>query len=1051
MCRKSEKNLNQIINLTMKTINTIAMLMIVLSAFSQHNQWENPAIVEEGKEAARAYFVPVNNIGEPGKANLQESPNIQLLNGTWKFHFAEKVADRPLDFYQSVLNDQHWDDIQVPGSWETQGFGVPVYTNVPYIFPKNPPYVDNNDLPIGTYRKTFVLDEKLSGKEIILHFGSISGASIIYVNGQKVGYTKVAKVPAEFNITHFLKPGENQLSMQVFKWSDASYLEDQDFWRLGGIERDVFLIGRPKVSLEDFFVVADLDAKYVNGLLSMDVKIRNFSKEQTAKHSLVITMTDAAQKKIFTKTLAVKPIGPHANSTLSITEKVNNPEKWSAEAPNLYLITMELKDAAGTVTEAASVKTGFRKMEIINKQLLINGKPIVLKGTNLHEHHEKFGHYIDSETRLKDLQLMKQYNLNAIRTSHYPQAPEFYALCDEFGFYVIDEANIEAHGLDGMPHDQHPSFRDDWKGQHLDRTIRMFERDKNHPSVIIWSLGNESDFGPNYEATYNWLKENDKAKRPVQFERAYGNAFTDIFCPMYMKPHDVEQYAQNPDNNKPLILCEYVHSMGNSTGNFQEYWDIIMKYPILQGGFIWDWVDQGLEAYNFEGKKYWLYGGDLGGYRWTHDENFCNNGLINPDRTIHPALNEVKKAYQPIWFKAIDIEKGIFSLQNHNLFTNLNAYDYAWKLLENGIQVAEGNFTVEGIPLATKEIKLSLPAINYEPGSEYFLVLEAQQRNASPLLKKGHVIASEQMAFPGNQYYVTNKAEGKLSVNKTERELKFTSGDVEGAINLRYGKLAWYRFKGKNLIHQPLDANFWRAPIDNDFGNNMPRRLNLWRAADQNMVLQSVDVKEQTAEGITVVTNFHLFDNATQYKVVYDIQNDGSVKITASFDMGKLDLPELPRFGMKTQLPGALENVQYYGRGPWENYSDRKNSAFIGQYASKVNELNFDYSRPQENGYRTDVRTVTFTNNEGFGLMIEGSSAPICFNAKYNTDEDFDPGLTKKQQHPIDVRKRHNIYLNIDYGQMGVGGNDSWGALPLDQYRLLNKQFQYSFILKPVQ
>lgn len=1034
----------------MKRAIVFFMLMNVLTAFSQSNFWENPSILEESKEPARAFFVPFNNLEELQNNDIQESQNIQFLNGTWKFNFAEKVSDRPVEFYKTDLNESGWKDIQVPGSWETQGFGVPVYTNINYIFPENPPYLDNNDLPIGTYRKTFSVDEKLAGKEIILHFGSIAGAATIYVNGQWVGYSKVAKTPAEFNITPFLKTGENLLAVQIFKWSDASYLEDQDFWRLAGIERDVFLIGRPKVSIEDFFVVGDLDANYKNGLLNMDVKVRNFTTQNTEKHSVIVTMFDRQQKKIFSKTLVVNPIGAKGIQTVSFVQKVSNPEKWSAEYPNLYSVSIELKNSDGKTVEVAGCQTGFRKMEIINKQLLINGQPIVIRGTNIHEHHEKFGHYLDSKTRLKDLQLMKQYNLNAIRTSHYPQAPEFYELCDKYGFYVVDEANIEAHGLDGMQKDKHPSNMAEWKGQHLDRTIRMFERDKNHACVIVWSLGNESDFGTNYEATYNWLKENDKAKRPVQFERAIGTNFTDIMNPMYVKPHDVERYANDPKSSKPFIQCEYAHSMGNSTGNFQDYWDIYMKYPILQGGFIWDWVDQGLEAFNYEGEKYWIYGGDLGGYRWTHDENFCDNGLINADRTIHPALNEVKKVYQPVWFKAVDVEKGIITLQNHNLFTNLNAYDYNWKLLENGNQIASNVFIVEGNPLESKTITLQLPAIDFKAGSEFFLVIEACQRNATDLVDKGHVIASEQFTFPKNNFFVAKTADGSLTITKTDRKLVFKSGEVEGSIDLRNGKLSDYKYEGVRLITNPLRANFWRAPIDNDFGNNMPSRLNIWRTADNNLNLQSVDVKEQNTDGLKVVSTYRFLDLDVKYTVTYDIRNDASVVVTSNIDMGNLKLPELPRFGLKTQLPVEFENVTYYGRGPWENYNDRNTSAFIGNYTSKVSDLNFDYSRPQENGYRTDVRTVSFTNAEGVGLLIEGVGAPICFNARNNSDEDLDPGLTKKQQHPIDLQKRNQLFVNIDFGQMGVGGNDSWGALPMDQYRLLEKKYEYSFLIKPI-
>jgi len=982
--------------------------------------------------------------------NPENSSHIQVLNGIWKFSFAGKVADRPTDFFEPGLNDSNWKNILVPGSWETQGFGIPVYTNIDYIFPENPPFVNNNDLPIGSYRKTFILDKKMADKEIILHFGSIAGAATIYVNGKRVGYSKVSKTPAEFNITHFLQSGENILAVQIFKWSDASYLEDQDFWRLAGIERDVFLIARPKVSIEDFFVVGDLDPNYKNGILTVDVNLRNFTTRNSEKHSVIITMTDQHQKKIFSKTLPVKSVDAKGTHIASIKQEISNPAKWSAEFPNIYIVSIELKDNSGKSLEVTSCQTGFRKIEIRNKQLLINGKPIIIRGTNLHEHHEKFGHYVDKATMLKDIQLMKQYNLNAIRTSHYPQSPDFYELCNKYGFYVVNEANIEAHGLDGMPQHQHPSSMAEWKGQHMDRTIRMFERDKNHPCVIVWSLGNESDFGTNYEATYNWLKNNDKANRPVQFERARGNAFTDIMCPMYNKPDAVEKYAKDTNSSKPYIMCEYAHSMGNSTGNFQEYWDLFMKYPILQGGFIWDWVDQGLEAYNFEGNKYWIYGGDLGGHRWTHDENFCNNGLVNPDRTIHPALNEVKKAYQPIWFKAVDLEKGIINIQNYNLFTNLSAYNYYWKLFENGKLTASGTFTAEGKPLESTDVKLQLPPIRFKPGHEYFLVVEACQQKTTDLVEAGHVIATEQFAFPQNNYFITLDTKGNLEVSKTDKELCFKSGDTEGKINLQTGKLTSYTYKEIHLITDQIRANFWRAPIDNDFGDRMPWRLNIWRTADNNMIIKSVEVKEQCNKGIVVESKYRFLGLDIEYSIIYTILNDASVRVTSTIDMKDLDLPELPRFGIKMLIPFEFENVTYYGRGPWENYSDRNTSSFIGMYHCKVDALNFDYSRPQENGYRTDVRLVSFSDEKGNGILFEGFNGPVCFNARYNSDDDLDPGLTKKQQHHIDIQKQNKLFINIDYGQMGVGGNDSWGAYPLDKYRLLGKKYSYSFVMRPL-
>ncbi|MDR0413699.1 MAG: hypothetical protein LBH61_07870 [Dysgonamonadaceae bacterium] len=621
---------------------TILLLLVCFISLSAQNFWENPAIIDEGKEPPRADFIPYANLPQVITDDKFASPFVKSLNGTWKFLFAGKVAVRPADFYLENLNESAWKDIRVPASWETQGFGVPVYTNIKYIFPANPPCLDNDDLPVGSYRTWFEVPESFSEKEVILYFGSVSGAMTVYVNGQRAGYSKVAKTPAEFNITRFLKKGKNLLALQIFKWSDASYLEDQDFWRLAGIERDVLLVARPKISIEDFYVNGDLDNACRNGIFNAGIDIRNFTNALSGAYKVEVSLLDNQQKTLVKKDFTIKGIAAGKEQSVSLAANVKQPRQWSPEFPNLYTAVISLKDIHGNLLEMAGAKIGFRKVEIKGKQVLFNGKPILVCGTNLHEHHEKYGHYVDEATKLKDIQLLKQHNYNAIRTSHYPQSPEYYKLCDKYGLYVVDEANIEAHGLDGFDRSRHPSFREEWKGQHLDRTIRMFERDKNHPCVIIWSLGNESDFGPNYEATYNWLKENDRAQRPVQCDRNGEGEFTDIICPMYPTAGEMESYAQRTGVNRPYIPCEYAHAMGNSTGNFQELWDVIDRYAILQGGFIWDWVDQGLEAKDALGRKYWAYGGDLGGGGWTHDENFCANGLVNADRSVHPGIYEVK-------------------------------------------------------------------------------------------------------------------------------------------------------------------------------------------------------------------------------------------------------------------------------------------------------------------------------------------------------------------------------------------------------------------------
>ena len=1034
----------------MKSTLLCLLLMMAPGTYAQSNLWENPSVVDEGKEPPRADFVPYETEKQVVENVKWNSPYVKSLNGMYKFHFSQNVSQRPIRFYEEDLDDSRWKTIRVPGNWELQGFGIPVYTNNKYIFSRNPPLVDNDDLPIGSYRYWFDFPEAFAGRETYLYFGSIAGAATIYVNGKRVGYSKASKTAAEFNISKYLKQGKNLLAVQVFKWSDASYIEDQDFWRLAGIERDVMLISRPKISIEDFFVVGDLDHSYKNGLFTADVMIRNLDVVQKDKYTVELVLLDENQKKIYTGKSSLNTLLADERKTLTFSSVIKDPLKWSAEQPNLYTTCITLKDIHGKTIEKVGCKTGFRKIEIKNGQLMINGRVMIVKGVNVHEHHPVTGHYVDEQTKLKDICLWKQYNINAIRTSHYPQSPEVYQLCDKYGIYVVDEANIEAHGLDRFDRERHPSFLSEWKGQHIDRTLRVFERDKNHPSVIIWSLGNESDFGPNYETTYRLLKERDKAKRPVQFERSFENEFTDIVAPMYHFPERIAQYASREDITRPLILCEYSHSMGNSTGGFQTYWDTIMAYPALQGGFIWDWVDQGIETIDEQGRKYYVYGGDLGGHHWTHDENFCANGLISADRTIHPALHEVKKVYQDIWMEAKDIEAGKVVMHNHALFTDLNAYNYRWKLFRNGELVDSKPFFVSCKPGMSTDVSLKLPPRKYEGNVEYFLTVEALLKEDTPLLQAGYVIASEQFPFPLNNYFVDRITHGNLKIEKQDNYVIFESGDIQGRIRLNEGLIVDYRYKGLPVLIDSPVPNFWRAPTDNDFGARAPFICNVWRTAGDERQLKRVEVAEQTPEGLGIVATFVLKYINVPYQISYLIRNDGSIMVKSRIKLENKELPEMLRFGMKMRLP-KYENVWYYGRGPWENYSDRNSASFIGNYKCKVNDLKFDYIRPQENGYRTDVRFAEFTNDSGQGVRFEAVNMPFCFNARYNADEDMDPGLTKKQQHPVDVDSRGELYVNIDYGQKGLGGNNSWGAQPLEKYRLKDKTYEYLYVIRPVE
>ncbi len=1040
-------------NLNYRLALMATMLLNTLIGISQagNNDWENPSLFEQNKEKPRATFMLFNNQSDVVSDDYSRSPYFQTLNGEWKFMYADRSANRITDFYKPELNTESWSNIAVPSNWEIKGFGIPIYTNITYPFPRNPPFVGNDD-PVGTYRKEFTVPESWDGKEVLIHFGSITGCAFVYVNGHKVGMSKVSKSPAEFNITPYLQKGKNLLAVQVFRWHDGSYLEDQDFWRISGIERDVFLFAMPRIATWDFFLKGDLDAQYKEGLFSADVVLRNFSNTKNAKATIVVDVVDKAGQKVFSKTQKVTLTGDSLQ-TISLNGKVTNPLKWNAETPNLYDCIVSLKDQPAISEDLyAGAKIGFRKIEIKNSRLLVNGVAVLVKGTDRHEHDDVNGHVPNRALMVKDIKLMKEFNLNAVRNSHYPNDPLWYKLCDEYGIYLVDEANIESHGM-GVTHDVnldttiHPAYMPLWAPAHLDRMARLVERDKNHPSVIIWSLGNECGNGKVFHDGYLWIKQRDKS-RPVQFEQADEDWNTDIVCPMYPDIEKMQAYGADQTKTRPYIMCEYSHAMGNSNGNFREYWDIIMGSKNMQGGFIWDWVDQGYKTTDANGRSFWAYGGDLGGYHLQNDENFCANGLIAADRTPHPGLYEVKKVYQNIVFKAKDISKGLIEVQNLFDFTNLDQYNFKWEIFKNGEKTSEGKFDFALAPHQTGEVQLQLPAINEEPGVEYFLNLSAFNKNATPVLDAGHLVATGQMNVAGNYFSAKPGKQGSLKVTKDANKVVFESANIRGEFDVKHGSFRSYgQTSGAVQLNQFPEPYFWRAPTDNDFGNGMPKKLGVWRNAHVNRKLKNVTVGEQTSGGLAIKVDYELSDIAVPYQLEYLVQNDGSVKVTASMDMTGRDLAELPRFGMRLQLPPPFGKMQYYGRGPWENYSDRKESAFVGLYNDAVrNQYTYSYIRPQESGYRTDVRWFKLMKEDGHGLQVVGVQ-PICFSALNYSDESLDPGLTKKQQHPSNLRDDPNVYLHIDLNQRGVGGDNSWGKLPHDQYRLIDKKYSYSYTI----
>ena len=988
--------------------------------------------------------------------NPQKSPWQYSLNGTWKFVYAPSIAESIKDFYCTDLSDNDWDTITVPSNWEIQGFGEPIIRNIQYVFSPNPPYIDV-DNPVGTYRRTFTVPQNWQGREVLLHFGSISGYARIYVNGQQVGMTKASKTPAEFNVTNYLKKGENLLAVQVYRWHDGSYMEDQDFWRLSGIERDVFLTAYPQTTIWDFFLHAGLDDTYRHGQFRATVDLRSFNANATLqKGTLTLELKDAGGKTVLSaqKAYCISDI----STTLTFEGTVRNVRKWSAEHPSLYDCILTLRANDDKQQTVVAHKVGFRRIEIKNTRLLVNGVPTYIKGVNRHEHNDSLGHTQTREIIMNDLRLIKQLNMNAVRTSHYPNHPLFYQLCDQYGIYVVDEANIETHGMGSVPYFKdtipHPAYRPEWYAAHVDRITRMVERDKNHPCIIGWSLGNECGNGIVFHDEYKRLKKYDPG-RFVQFEQAWEDWNTDIVCPMYPNMWKITEYRKS-GKQRPFIMCEYAHAQGNSNGNFKDLWDIIYDSPNLQGGFIWDFMDQGfkIKTEPRDGRTYWTYNGKMGSYKWLEDKkgelNTGTDGLISANGIPKPQAYEVKKVYQYIQFIAKDLGKGIISIKNRYDFTNLDEYAFMWEIYKNGEKISTGDFNVDLKPHEEKEIRLSLPVIP-EDGNEYFLNLYVHTRVATDLVPAGYEVAREQMQLNKSSFFTSlPPCSGKLSYETKDNILSFQSGAVSGKIDLKKGILFDYMINGKQPIRQYPEPAFWRAPIDNDFGNKMPVLAGVWRTAHVNRYVKKVTIGENNEKGLSVRVDWVLSDIQVPYTMEYLVRDNGTVIVTGSIDLTGTKLPELPRFGMRMELHQPYENLTYYGRGPFENYIDRYSGAFIGRYEDKVENQFYWYIRPQETGNKTDVRWLTLLDSGGLGVKITGLQ-PISFSALHFSPEDLDPGLTRKLQHTIDIVPKKNIFFHVDLKQRGLGGDNSWGMYPHNEYRLLAKKYTSSYMMELVE
>jgi beta-galactosidase len=1041
----------------MKKITTYLILLITVftlkCSLAQKDfpaDLENPKMFNRNKEEPHATLLPFDNMEGVIKKNREESPYYQSLNGTWKFSWTRKPADRPKEFYKPDFNVIGWHDIPVPSNWELQGYGIPIYVNSSYEWTRDPqpPKVLHDYNPVGSYRRNFTIPDNWKDRQIFIHFGAVKSAMYVWINGEKMGYSQGSKTPAEWDITQYVKWGEeNILAVEVYRWSDGSYLECQDFWRISGIERDVYLFSTPKIHIRDFFALADLDETYINGKLKVTAEINQYDPElKTKNYFLCIKLLDENTKLLFEEE---KPVElNNKQKTIRVFEKdVKNPKKWTAETPVLYSLILQIRDNNKSIIEAIGCKIGFRKVEIKNGQLLVNNKAVLFKGVDRHEHDQYTGHVVSEESMLQDIRLFKQNNINAVRTSHYPNDPKWYELCDQYGIYVIDEANIESHG---MGYGERSLAKDTtWKEAHVDRIKRMVERDKNHPSVIMWSMGNEAGDGVNFTAGYKWIHETDKS-RPVHYERAVLGPNTDIYCPMYARIERLEEYGSE-QQQKPLIMCEYAHSMGNSTGNLQDYWDVIEKYDHLQGGFIWDWVDQGLVKKNEKGEEYWAYGGDFGPEDVPSDHNFCLNGLVNPDRTAHPGLYEVKKVYQYIKIKPEDPKNGKVRIINNFDFININNMNFNWTIMADDKIVAQGVVSnLDILPGESKVVTIPIPKEPVKPGTEYFLNLRVTTTEEKPLIPKGFMIASEQIELPffKNLEKADLASLPSLKWEKNEKRLLFTGKNIQIRFNMETGNLDSYQLNGIEIFEKGMEPNFWRAPIDNDFGFRMPNRLGVWKNASNNRLLNDIAIKEISPNQITVFVKYELPDIDSEYHVEYEILGNGDVTVKNTFIPGKEGLPDIPRLGMTMRIPEEFNKVKWHGRGPHENYWDRKTSAFVRVYESTVKELYYPYISPQENGNRTDTRWITLTNKEGIGILVTGMPY-LSWSALPYTIEDLTQE-SRGSKHAYELKERDFICLNLDYKQMGVGGDNSWGARPHEKYRLRPQEYSYSFRLSPV-
>ncbi len=1033
----------------------LALLCLAPGWAQERPEWDNPVVIEVNKGKPHATMTIYPDAASARQGDRTRSPWFHSLNGTWKFHHSPNPASRPTDFYRTAFDDSKWPTIPVPSSWQMHGYDMPIYTNIIYPFPMDPnkpPVVPKENNPVGSYRTSFNIPPAWSGRDVILHFDGVDSAFYVWVNGEKVGYSEDSRTPAEFHITKYVKPGRNSLAVEVYRFSDGAYLEDQDMWRMSGIFRDVYLWSTARNHIRDFQVNTDLDAAYRDAELKVKAEVAGAG-------SVSMELLDAAGKSVF----PVQTQKASAATTFSV--KVSDPKKWTAETPNLYQMLLTLNDDAGKVVEVIPWKVGFREVEIKNARILVNGQSILFKGTNRHEHSPDTAKYVPRELMIRDIVLMKQFNINAVRTSHYPNAPEWYELCDQYGLYVVDEGNIETHGYGNDPRN-FLSNSPDWKNAYLARVQRMVERDKNHASVVIWSMGNESGDGPNVAATYQWTKQRDPS-RPFHYEgtTAHGGSNADINSFMYPSPTRTAELAkQRP--NMPLLLCEYTHAMGNSNGGLKEYWDLFYSDTNARGAFVWDWVDQGVRQpvpaadRSKSGKSTFLaYGGWWEDKVRVHnDNNFCMNGLVDADRNPHPGLYAIKYVYRYLHGSPVDLNAG--RIKVHNWYDFINAKEIAegsWEVTANGKKLTSGKLPELDIaPHQEKEFTLNLPKVKPAPGTEYWLNLVFTAKEDLPWAKRGHELAYEQFALAAAPPAKAEIAQlPAVRAEESGSRLTLSGKDFSIDFDTAAGAITSFTYQGTKLLERGPMPDFWRATTDNDAGawkairgtaaNKPDQDIHIWRDAAASWHVRDVKMEKQpNASKVSFYGDLPKFQAG--YSVSYTVYGSGDIVVDATYTPGPQKLAMMPRFGMELVTAPGLENVAWYGRGPVDTYNDR-NFERVGEYSTTVDRLWVDYSRPQENGNKNDVRWLALTNAEGKGLLAVGMPL-LSVRAQHYTKDDIE-----KSAYSFQLTRKPEVYLNLDLKQMGVGGIDSWSpnAYPMAPYRIDgNSPRSYKFRLTPV-